>query len=93
MSQDKRAPHLNEEGVRFGVTVDSMYRECLIKKEALEQLCLLRSKGASQDGALDMFHAFENKINGVARRLIAAGVQGTPLVLTLNTFFSPPQRM
>src|SRR3569833_2037986 len=93
MSQYKTAPHLTDEGVCFAVTVDSLDRECLIRKEALQQLSMLRGKNAEEADAMDTFHAFETKIIGVARRLVAAGVQGTPLVLTHNTFFRPPQRM
>lgn len=93
MSQYKPAPHLTSEGVIFTVTVDSLDRECLIKEEALQQLSSLRSKDDMKGDTMDVFHAFESKIYGVARRLVAAGVSGTPLVLTRNTFLSPPQRM
>lgn len=92
MSQYKSVPHLSDEGVAFTVTVDSIDRECLIEDEALQQLSQLRSRDAAASDTLEVFHAFESKINGVARRLVAAGVQGTPLVLTRNTFFSPPHR-
>jgi len=93
MSQYKTAPHLTDEGVFFAVTVDSLDRECLIKKEALQQLSMLGSKDAAESDVLETFHAFESKISGVARRLVAAGVPGTPLVLTNNTFFSPPRKI
>lgn len=93
MNQYKTAPHLTDEGVCFAVTVDSLHRECLIRKEALQQLSMLGSQDTEESDVLETFHAFESKINGVARRLVAAGVQGTPLVLTNSTFFGPPRRM
>lgn len=92
MSHFTSAPQLTDEGVSFTVTVDSLHRECLIKEEALQQLSVLRSNEAEAADTMEVFHAFENEITGVARRLVAAGVQGTPLVLTRNTFFSPPRR-
>jgi len=88
----KPVPHQTNEGVIFTVTVDSLTHECLIKEEALQQLSTLKNSDCAEVDTMDMFHAFENEINGVARRLVAAGVQGTPLVLTRNTFLSPPQR-
>lgn len=92
MTQYKSPPHVTDEGVTFTVTVDSLDRECLIEDEALQHLSLLRNSDTSEADTMDVFHAFESKINGVARRLVAAGVQGTPLILTRNTFFGPPQR-
>lgn len=93
MNEYKTAPHLTDEGVCFAVTVDSLHRECLVSKEALQQLSMLGNRGAEEPDAIETFRAFESKINGVARRLVAAGVQGTPLVLTNSTFFGPPRRM
>jgi hypothetical protein len=92
MSQHKAPPHLTNHGVKFTVTVDSLDRECFIEEEALRQLSNLRNKEVAEADAMEVFHAFESKINGVARRLVAAGVQGTPLVLTRSTFFGPPGR-
>lgn len=92
MSQHKPLPRLTSDGILFTVTVDSLDHECLIKKEALQQLTALNNPGRGAIDTIDVFRAFENKINGVARRLIAAGVPGTPLVLTQNTFATPPRR-
>jgi hypothetical protein len=92
MSQYKEAPHVTNEGIKFTVTVDSLDRECLIEESALKQLSKMRNQDVEEADAMEVFHAFESKINGVARRLVAAGVPGTPLVLTGNTFFSPPSR-
>ena len=90
MTHSTREPYLTSEGVVFTVIVDSLKRECLIKEDALQQLSP-KSAEASTSGMMDVFHAFEGKINGVARRLVAAGVQGTPLVLSRNTFAGPPR--
>ncbi len=92
MSQEKTAPHLTSKGVAFTVTVDSLDRECLIEEEALQELSALRNTDVPPASMLDVFHAFESQINGVARRLVAAGLQGTPLVLTRGTFTGPPRR-
>jgi len=83
-------PLLTPEGVAFMVRVDSLDRKCLITEEALEKLSALRNIDAMDANTMDIFHAFEETINGVARRLVAAGVPGTPLRMTLNTFVSPP---
>lgn len=91
MTQSTRDPYLTSEGVVFTVVVDSLKRECLIKEDALQQLSS-KNADASEPGMMDVFHAFEGKINGVARRLVAAGVQGTPLVLSRNTFAGPPRQ-
>jgi hypothetical protein len=90
MSHSIKEPYQTSEGVIFTVTVDSLKRECLIKEEALQQLSSKNTE-ASTAGMMDVFHAFEDKINGVARRLVSAGVQGTPLVLSRNTFAGPPR--
>lgn len=89
MNQRKPLPRLTSEGILFTVTVDSLDRECLIKKEALRHLTALTNDNEKSINAIEVFQIFENRINGVARRLVAAGVQGTPLVLTQNTFVTP----
>ncbi len=83
-------PHLFSEGVLFTVRVDSLDRECLITKEALDKLSALKNIDVMGADKMDIFHAFEATINGVARRLVAARVPGTPLMMTPNTFASPP---
>jgi hypothetical protein len=93
MSHHTPTPHLTNDGVAFTVRVDSLDRECLITEEALEELTILKNTDVADADTMDVYHAFENTINGVARRLVTAGVGGTPLVLTRNTFSSPPRRM
>jgi hypothetical protein len=90
MTQSTKEPYLTSEGVVFTVVVDSLKRECLIREDALQQLSS-KNADAATPGMMDVFHAFEGRINGVARRLVAAGVQGTPLVLSRNTFAAPPR--
>lgn len=72
-------PHATSEGVAFTVNVDYVPRECLITDEALKKLSVLGSASNSDIDNMKIFHAYEAKINGIARRLVAAGVQGTPL--------------
>ncbi|QAU33338.1 DUF1488 family protein [Janthinobacterium sp. 17J80-10] len=83
-------PALTGDGVAFTVRVDSLDRACLITKEALQELSRLKSKESPQVSTMEVFHAFEATINGVARRLVFAKVPGTPLRLGANTFASPP---
>ncbi len=82
-------PRLTENGVLFTVRVDSQNRECVILKEALEKLSALKSIDAADADTMEVFHAFEATINGVARRLISARVPGIPLVMNANTFHAP----
>lgn len=67
-----------DEGVRFTVEVGFIDRECLVSKNALAHLC--RSKGGQLD-YLQTYRTYEDQIHSVARRLIVAGVSGSPLVL------------
>ena len=77
---NKRAtePQIAEDGVKFTVEVGFVDRECLISKNALAHL--RRMKGSQQD-VMDIYRAFEVQIHDVARRLVVAGVSGSPLVL------------
>jgi hypothetical protein len=90
MSHYTPQPLLTREGVVFTVRVDSLDRECLVTQEALHKLSALKNIDAQDAQTMDIFHAFEDTINGVARRLVAARVPGTPLMMKPNTFFSPP---
>lgn len=83
MTQPAEQPQVTDKGVAFTVRVDFVKRECLISLDALSKLSAMQS-GASTP--LDTFRAFEATINGVARRLVAANVQGTPLQLGPNSF-------
>lgn len=91
MSHSTPLPLLTAKGVVFTVLVDSLKRECLITDEALNRLSLLKNMDAATANRMDIFHAFEDTIKGVARRLVVARVPGTPLMMRANTFFSPPQ--
>ena len=71
-------PRVAEEGVTFTVEVGFTDRECLVSKNALAHLCRLR--GGQMD-FLQTYRAFEDQIHSVARRLVVAGVSGSPLVL------------
>ena len=84
-------PSLTKEGVVFFVVVDSVRHECLITPQALRKLCSVTSERSDPD-MLEIFHAFEANIQGVARRLVAAGVPGSPLVMRPETFGSPRAR-
>ncbi len=75
--------HLAEDGVAFTVTVDYQQRDCLISRDALSSL------GRSVNENLDLlatYYAYHAKINGVARRLVAAGVMDKPVLLSTRNF-------
>jgi hypothetical protein len=91
MSHYTPQPLLTHDGVVFTVRVDSVDRECLVTKEALDKLSALKNIDVADSDKMDIFHAFEDTINGVARRLVAARVPGTPLMMRPSTFFSPPR--
>ncbi|HYD95333.1 MAG TPA: DUF1488 family protein [Noviherbaspirillum sp.] len=91
MNQQLNQPSLSEQGVTFTVVVDSVKRECLITPQALQKLSALGREDSEAD-MLEIFHAYEANISGVARRLVAAGVAGSPLVMSAETFNSPRTR-
>lgn len=91
MSHYTQQPLPTAEGVVFTVRVDSLPRECLITDEALDKLSAHKNMDFAGAGKMDIFHAFEDTINGVARRLVAARVPGTPLMMRSSTFFGPPR--
>ena len=83
MSISNTAAHLTDDGVAFTVTVDYQQRACLISKDILSNL------SRSTDDNLDLlaiYYAYHTKINGVARRMVAAGVQGLPVMLSSQHF-------
>ncbi len=84
-------PGLTTEGVTFTVVVDSVRHDCLITSQALQGLSAFQRDEADVD-IMEIFHAFEANINGVARRLVAAGVAGSPLVMRPETFRLPRAR-
>ncbi|HVK93113.1 MAG TPA: hypothetical protein VM571_00120 [Noviherbaspirillum sp.] len=71
-------PRVADEGVSFTVEVGFTDRECLVSKNALAHL--RRIKGGQLD-FLETYRTYEDQIHSVARRLVVAGVSGTPLVL------------
>jgi hypothetical protein len=73
-------PRIAEEGVTFTVEVGFTDRECLVSKNALSHLRRLKGGQAEAD-SMETYRTFEDVIHGVARRLVIAGVSGTPLVL------------
>lgn len=76
-------PQLTDTGIAFTVRVDSTNRNCVISKEALAKLSQLR---AGISDPMETYRAFEATINGVARRMVAANVPGTPLALGPDSF-------
>jgi hypothetical protein len=82
-------PHLVHDGVAFTVYVDYVKRDCLISSEALAQLSEL---GAGEADPMQTYCAYEANINGVARRLVAAGVAGTPVELGVRNFRDTERR-
>lgn len=78
MSKTEVDPHVAEDGVCFTVEVGFVDRECLVSKHALTHL---RRMAGGQMDFLDTYRAFEDQIHGVARRLVVAGVSGSPLIL------------
>jgi hypothetical protein len=71
-------PRVADEGVTFTVEVGFADRECLVSKNALAHL--RRVKGGQLD-FMEVYRAFEDQIHSVARRLVVAGVSGSPLIL------------
>lgn len=86
MSHYTLQPLLTREGVVFTVKVDALEHECLISREALGTLSALKSIDAADADTMDLFHAFENTINGAARRLAAARTPGMLLLVSPDTF-------
>jgi len=76
-------PHLTEEGIAFTVAVGFMKKECLIPKQTLSHIC--RTLGHDMD-CMNAFHAYEDTITAVARRLVVAGVGKSPVVLERKFF-------
>lgn len=71
-------------GVVFTVvTLDFSKHECVISKEALLSLAKLKN---GDFGPMEIFQANEAKIRGVARRMIAARVKGSPLQIEARSF-------
>lgn len=77
-------PEVVNGGVAFMVvTLDYSRHACIISKEALLSLARLQN---GDFGPMEIFQANEAKIRGVARRMIAAGVKGSPLQIEARSF-------
>lgn len=76
-------PRQTKAGVTFTETVEFTTYHCLASNEGLAKLS---EHLEVKEPALQTFLAFEARIRGVARRLIAAGVAADPVVLGPNSF-------
>ncbi|HYD63605.1 MAG TPA: hypothetical protein VEC35_24835 [Noviherbaspirillum sp.] len=89
MTTNISQPCLTPEGIMFMVTVDYVGRKCIVTHAALHKLSELKSIDAADADMMELFHAFEATINGVARRMVAARVPNDPLVMLPMTFCAP----
>ncbi len=78
-----KEPGLTTEGILFSVEVDSVEREFLILRSALDYLCKLQ--GFTMD-LMNTYRACEARIHSVARRLAASAPKGSPVVLNTACF-------
>jgi len=78
MSNVSKAPSLTADGVTFNVLVEYKFHDCLVSPEALSNLSQLVGKELD---LIATYKAYETKIAGVARRLVMAGVAGSPILL------------
>lgn len=76
-------PQLTDEGVTFTVAVGFMKRECLIPRQTLSYLC--RTWGQDME-CMNAFHAYEDTITAVARRIVVAGATKSPVILERKYF-------
>lgn len=72
---------MTKTGVVFTVRMDCDEQECLISREALERLSVIKNIDASDTEPMEIFHAFEATIGNVARRLATEHAQCPLLVL------------
>lgn len=77
------APRLTRAGILFSVVVDYQHYQCLVSATTLADLS--HSKDPKLD-LLDTYRAFQTKIEGVARRVISAGVAGVPVLVGSGYF-------
>jgi hypothetical protein len=74
---------LTAEGVAFSVTVDCKHYACVVSREALSDLIKM---GRGLIKPFDAYTAYKSRIHGIARRLVSAGIIGSPVVLRLGHF-------
>lgn len=79
-------PLLTQRGVTFTITVNAKHRKCLITEEALHELSAVRNIDTSDANAMEIFHAFEGTVVGMARKLGAQNESDSLLVLTPRCF-------
>lgn len=82
-------PHLVSDGVAFTVYVDYIKHDCVISADALTRLSQL---GTGDPDLIQTYCAYEANINGIARRLVSAGVPSTPLWLDVRNFHNAEHR-
>jgi len=85
-SQLNRRPRMTARGVAFAVLSGAIKRDCLISRAALERVAALKNVDASDADPMDIFHAFEETINGVALRLLNTGEGERVLCLQPESF-------
>lgn len=76
-------PRVTDEGVAFTVAVGFMKKECLIPKQTLSYIC--RTWCEDMD-CMSAFQAYEDTITAVARRMVIAGANSSPVVLERKYF-------
>lgn len=76
-------PHPVSNGIAFTVSVDYVKHDCVVSADALSRLA---ENAIADPNLMQTFLAHEANIQGIARRLVAAGVPGTPLRLDLKNF-------
>jgi hypothetical protein len=84
MDCHRSKPHIHADGIAFDVEVDCVRRNCFITEPALLSLC----DHPTEDDLLEIYRNHEAQINGMARRLVAAGVGGSPLIMRPESFAS-----
>jgi len=78
-----------QDGVAFTVTVETIDRQCVVTRDAIHALSNLKNVDNDDAEMMNLFQAYETTINGVARRLVSAGVTGSPLIMRAATFSAP----
>lgn len=86
MNHQACKPHITRSGVAFAVLCGAKERECVISKEALQRMAALKNVDATDADPMDVFHAFETTINGVARCLCEGDASSCPLLLKPESF-------
>ncbi len=71
-------PQVTEQGIHFTVTAGFIERDCIVSKNALAYLGREQANGRT---FMEIYSAFEDKIQSVATRLVAAGESASPLIL------------